>query len=597
MKTHLFVVGSLVIAAMSATDARSQDMRASPGHTVYTIDPNGGDDSNPPGKPWKTFHPLRNMTLSAGDDVEIHPGTHLETLDLKGEGTTEAPIRIHFLSGVHLLQLDHPTTAIIFSSNSMDTEAPKPVGIYLHGMKHVRLSGNDPDKTLILYGKRVVQIYHDHTEDVEWYGISFDLKRPVMSELRVLDVHDNEATIQIAEGSDYTIEKNRLRWVGDCGGMYWNSLDLSTGLMKRIGSANVLEGATATALTGRKVHLTFRGTPGILPNYQYINYWAGRDRLGVFNDRCKDMTIRNCRFHALCGMGFLSQFTENLTYDHLTVSPPAGSIRTCAAVVDILHCSNCKGLLRIESCNLSGMQDDALNVHGTYLGVTGKPAANQLELTYMHRQTYGFAPCAPGDDLEVINPGDLRPYPDNPIRKVIQVERKSPKVWVVTLDGAAPFFHPKDVIDNITWHPDVIARNNHISVDCVRGFLLTSRGKMVVEGNTFDHCCMPAILVSSDAHDNYESGGVKDLLITHNRFIGSGIDIHPGCGSLNKDAPVHENIRIIDNYFDHADIGASRTRNIRVTGNRSLSGKINISLDPHTCSETTECNNDVAGSE
>ena len=41
--------------------------------------------------------------------------------------------------------------------------------------------------------------------------------------------------------------------------------------------------------------------------------------MGVHNTRGKDIVFRDCDFHALTGMGFVSQFTENITYQRVNV--------------------------------------------------------------------------------------------------------------------------------------------------------------------------------------------------------------------------------------------------------------------------------------
>ena len=56
----------------------------------------------------------------------------------------------------------------------------------------------------------------------------------------------------------------------------------------------------------------------------------------------------------------------------------------------------------VDSCRLSGMQDDAINCHGTFLRIIGKTGDNQLLMRFMHPQTYGFAAFAPGDEVAVI---------------------------------------------------------------------------------------------------------------------------------------------------------------------------------------------------
>lgn len=588
------------MTGLSLAESVTVKVHPSPGHMTFVIDPEHGDDASAVGKPWKSFRPLLSWRLAAGDEVLIHPGLHPETLKLNGEGSAQEPITIRFLPGTHLIGSERVLKIPVFSSNTMDTEEAKPVGILLEGMRHVRVLGSEgKDKTRIIYVGRLIQIFHDRAENIEWFGLTFDIQRPPLSEFRVLQAEGGKAVIQVAEGSDYAVENGKFLWKGDwgVGSPSWMSLDLTQGVLQRIKAPSGWKGevqqeAAAVDLGQRKVQLEFAsGELGLRAGFQYIFFSNRRDRIGVFNDRCKDITFHDCQFHALSGMGFLSQFTENITYERVDVTPAPGTLRTCAALVDIFHFSNCRGEVRVESCKLSGMQDDAMNVHGTHLAITEKPAENQLLITYKHKQTYGFQPYLAGDKIAVINHDNLLEYPNNPRRKVVGVEKRTSRDWLITLDGAAPKFQPGDVVDNVTWHPNVTARNNHISVDAVRGFLLTSRGKMVIEGNTFQHCFMPGILLEGDASNWFESSSVGNLLITRNRFIGCGISINPHTKSQDSKEPVHRNIRIIDNYFKNAAISAKSTQGLIITGNRSPEGKISINI-AKSCSELVQHDNE-----
>jgi hypothetical protein len=53
----------------------------------------------------------------------------------------------------------------------------------------------------------MVQIWNDHSENITFTGLVFDLKRPTVSEFRVLEAGPANAVIQIAEGSDYAVER------------------------------------------------------------------------------------------------------------------------------------------------------------------------------------------------------------------------------------------------------------------------------------------------------------------------------------------------------------------------------------------------------
>jgi hypothetical protein len=569
--------------------------------TTYLIDPTSGDDANPIGKPWKTFGKLNSIKLLPNDKVVISPGVQEETLMPSVAGTREKPVTIQFLPGVHTITSKNVQRLPIFVSNAQDSTEPKPIGLLLRNCQHLRLVGGGVDgagKTTVVYDGRMLQIWNDQSEDITFNGLVFDLMRPTVSEFRVMETGTTHAVIQIAEGSDYAVENGKFFWRGDWGpGAFCQTLSLQDGRCYRSRAPRgwVAQGqkdANAQDLGGRRVRLDYpNGESGLKPGHQYHFRNTTRDSVGVHNSRCKDIVFQDCDFYALTGMGFVSQFTENITYQRTNVAPPRDTIRTCPAWGDIFQFSNCKGDILVDFCRLSGMQDDAINCHGTFLRIVEKIGDKQLLMRFMHKQTYGFAAFAPGDEVAVICHSNMREYANNPRRKVIAIERKSDQDWLLTLDGPAPTFEQYDVLDNITWYPHITARNNHVSVDPVRGFLLNSRGKTIVENNTFVHCKMDAILVGGDADDWFESGTVRDMLIRGNTFIDCGIAIVPNSQSNKPEQPVHENIRIIDNYFDSAGVSAKNSKGLIITGNRSANGVIPIKLES-SCSEAKIENNE-----
>lgn len=445
-------------------------------------------------------------------------------------------------------------------------------------VQHLRVRGGgvagEKKTDLVMLG-RMIEIVNDHAEDIAYSGFTMDLKRTTVSEIRVLDVVQDKATIQVAEGSDYQIDNGKFQWIGDWGPNNCQAQEAipEEGRCWRRGNPRGWNHqgqsvATAKDLGERKVELTY-GSAGcdLTKGHQYHFRSGTRDSVGVHSTRSKDISFENCDFYALTNMGFVSQFTENMSFVHVNVAPPAGTIRTCAAWADIFQFSNCKGDVVVEGCRLSGMQDDSINCHGTHLRIVGQPAENQLLMRFMHPQTYGFAAYAAGDEVAVINHANLREYDGNPRRKVTAVERKSDKEWLLTLDGPAPKFGKDDVIDNITWYPNLTATENHISMDPVRGFLLTTRGKVVIDGNTFHRCAMAGILIEDDAEGWFESGPIRDLTITSNKFIECNIEINPMSKSKNPAEPVHENIRIQGNYFKGGHVSAHHVKGLILMNN------------------------------
>jgi hypothetical protein len=603
-KTLSFLLGVLLLAPFGVLPAGT--LAVSPGDTIYTVDPEKGDDANPAGKPWRTFVRINALRLAAGDTVVIAPGCHEVTLAPSGAGLPERPVTFRFLPGVHTIGGQNLLRLPLFVSNSQDSTDAKPVGLCFRDLRHVRVEGggvNGTGKTTILYDGRMVQVLNEQVEDITFSGLVFDLKRPTVSEFRALEAGPGWALIQVAEGSDYAVENGRFFWRGDWGRGHL-LCQQAVPVEGRAWRASVPRGwrsegqveAAATDLGERRVRLEFPGgEAGLEAGRQYQFRHATRDSVGVHNARSKDVVFRDCDFYALTNMGFVSQFTENITYQRVNVAPPAGSLRTCAAWADIFQFSNCRGDLLVEDCRLSGMQDDAINVHGTHLRIVGRPADDQLTVRFMHKQTYGFAAFAPGDEVAVISHASLREYAGNPRRKVTAIARITDKDWLLTLDGPAPAFERDDVVDNITWHPNLTARRNHVSLSPVRGFLITTRGRVVVEDNVFERCAMPAILVENDAEGWFESGPVRDLLIRRNRFVGSGITISPHTKTSSPGAPVHENIRIVENIFEAlrdgtAAVTARGVSGLEVTGNVVRSGPWVVRIDP-SCADARIENN------
>lgn len=554
---------------------------ASPGSTIYHVDPAKGDDTRngtSPATAWKTFARVNGLRLAAGDRVLVAPGVHEFSLTPHAAATAEKPAVIRFLAGTHEFAPDRALRRPWFISNSCDAPVvPKPMGIMIEDSHHLRLEGAGDEgdrRSLLLMGGRMIEFVHSHSQDIAWQGLAFDLKRPTVSEFRVIDGAPGHSDIQIAEGSTYSFTNGKFAWTGDLGSgaIMAQQAVPSEGRCWRLGLNwdPFTIAQTVTDLGGGKFRLKFKDGYRLQTGHQFQFRHIFRDSVGGFNQRSKNLSFYDCTFHALTNMGIVSQFTENLSFQRVNIVPPPDTLRTCPCWADALQFSGCKGKVTVEDCRFSGLQDDAINVHGTHLRIIGKTGDRQLHLRFMHPQTYGFAAFAPGDEVAVVNHVNLRELPDNPRRKVVAIEGKtggtSGKDWLLTLDGPVPDFGPDDVIDNLTWYPDLVARDNHVDMASCRGFLITTRGKALVEDNTFERCAMPGILVEDDANGWFESGPIRDLTIRGNRFIGCGIKIEPQTRA--PELPVHENIRILDNEFDGGGISVAGTRGLTLRGNR-----------------------------
>jgi hypothetical protein len=122
-----------------------------------------------------------------------------------------------------------------------------------------------------------------------------------------------------------------------------------------------------------------------------------------------------------------------------------------------------------------------------------------------------------------------------------------------------------------------------------------------VESNTFLKTTMSAIDISDDANSWFESGPVRDVSIRGNRFIKCGepvIRILPENQTADPGEPVHQNIRILDNWFDltgDGAVSAKSTQGLIITGNRFSSTQLPVQT--RACTEVKIENNQVGAKE
>jgi hypothetical protein len=110
------------------------------------------------------------------------------------------------------------------------------------------------------------------------------------------------------------------------------------------------------------------------------------DEVGVFNNRSHNVTFENLKFYYIHGLGIVSQLSENIDINKVSVVPLPGSCRVIAAFSDCFHFSGCYGSIKIENCLASGSHDDPINIHGTYLRIA-RSDNNKVIVKFMHPQT------------------------------------------------------------------------------------------------------------------------------------------------------------------------------------------------------------------
>jgi len=590
-----FVVASVIPCGATygseQTYPSAAQRKVSPGHTTYYIDPAHGDDEQAgtsQGQAWRSFRRINQLRLAPGDRVHvISPGSFKQTLAITGAGTEESPIEIHFAAGRYDFYPDETIRRKYQISNTNgDPDNAKSIGILLEKAKHVRVTG--PDAYLFYRGK-MIESCIDGCEDISIRDLHFDYHRPTVSEYTVVAIGDGYADLKIHPDSHYAINDGQITWQGE--GWSYNTglaqeLDLQTNEVWR--RRDPLSGMTFKQLESGLVRAFGQINVKVGRVYQLRN--TLRDCAGVFTRRSRNISWKNTSFHFLHGMGLVNQFSENLTFDTVRIVPNKDSGRTTAAWADGIQVSGCKGKVLVKDCVFSGAHDDAINIHGTHLRVVERLSERQIKVRFMHNQTFGFMAFNPGDEIEFVASDSLETYGPN---KVEAATMLNPKELVLTLKEPVPArFKQNDAVENVTWTPEVEIRGCTVMRIPTRGFLVTTRRKVLIEDNRFLNTHMSAILLEDDARGWYESGCVRDMTIRGNQFIRCAepaININPQNNVANDS--VHRNIRIEGNDFvlrNSLMVRAKSTSNLRIWGNAIYAAS---ELNEEQGVQTSDCSN------
>ncbi|MGB1129270.1 MAG: hypothetical protein ACPG4K_04420, partial [Haloferula sp.] len=313
-RSFLCIALLAALGPVQAADASYPALEArkpSPGGTTYFIHPQSGDDKGSGLKKeaaWRSFEPLNQLRLAAGDRVEIlAPGKLDRTLLVSGSGTAEEPIEVNFAPGRYDFDpAEAYREAYQMSNTNGVPDGLKAVGILLKQVKHIKVSG---EGALWMCRGKTLEVCLDHAEDVIIEGLAFDYHRPTVSEFRVKSVGEGFADIVMHKDSSYEIKDGVLHWVGEG----WSKtdglaqeLDPKTGFVRR--KVGVLRGVKSEELEPSVLRVT--GNHKVKADHIYQIRETLRDCAGVFVRRSRNVTWKDVHFRFIHGMGMVNQFSD-----------------------------------------------------------------------------------------------------------------------------------------------------------------------------------------------------------------------------------------------------------------------------------------------
>lgn len=261
--------------------------------------------------------------------------------------------------------------------------------------------------------------------------------------------------------------------------------------------------------------------------------WS-RPAPGIFLDHCNNTFVNNVNVHYAEGMGLLAQRCENIELDGFNVCLRGDDDpRYFTTQADATHFSQCKGMIRSENGLYEAMMDDAINVHGIYLKVKERIDDHTIRCRYEHEQAWGFAWGDAGDSVCFVKAKTMEMLEHRNVIKTISHQPSGVsgqqtssivgvKEFIISFEKELPEEITAEVaygIENLSWTPEVIFRNNIVRNNRARGALFSSPLRTICEKNVFDHTSGTAILLCGDCNGWYESGAVRDLVIRKNTFI------------------------------------------------------------------------------
>ncbi len=525
---------------------------------------------------------------------------------------------ISFPKGRYDFWPHHCTERDYYESNTSDIN-PKRLAILVDEMNGLTIDGCGSD---FVFHDRMQPFTVDNSRDINIKNLTIDWDIPLTAQASILAVTGEyiDMNINVLE-SPYVIENGKLVFVGEGWKSRWNGVmefEKDTRIVApQTGDAQCL-GANwhnyrAEELTYGTVRLVypFNRKPAV-GNWLVLRH-SERDHAGMFIIDSKNVRIENVDMYHNAGLGILSQYSEDLVFSNVRCIPNERKGRILAGHDDGFHYSNCKGDVVVENCVFHALMDDPINVHGTSVRVMERVDDFTLRCKLMHHQSVGLHWARPGETVGFIENKSMQTIAAGIVADFRKIDNE---LFDISFRQAVP----KQVVvgnalENLTWTCNVLIKDSYFKSCRARGILVSTPGKVVIENNIFESSGS-AILIAGDANYWYETGAVKDVLITKNifkapcmtsmyQFCEGVISIFPEIPQPDVNKQFHHNIRITDNefhLFDYPVLYALSVEDLVFSGNKLVRSRQfepfhrrKAGLTFESCKKVTVASNTIEG--
>ena len=525
---------------------------------------------------------------------------------------------IFFKKGRYDFWPHHCIERVYYESNTTDVN-PKRLAILVETMNGLTIDCNESD---FVFHDRIQPFTIDNSQNINIKNLTIDWDIPLTAQALILSVTGDyiDISINVLE-SPYVIENGKLFFVGEGWKSRWDGameFEKETRIVAPMtGDAQCLgagwQNYHAEELSYGTVRLIFPFKRKPAAGNWLVLRHSERDHAGVFVVDSRNIFIENMDMFHNAGLGILSQYSENLSFKNVRCIPNEQKGRILAGHDDGFHYSNCRGDLVVENCVFHALMDDPINVHGTSVRIMERVDDFTLRCKFMHHQSVGMHWARTGEIVGFIDNQSMQTIATGMVNDFRKIDDE---VFEISFRQAIPNrLIAGNALENLTWTPNVSIRNSYFKSCRARGILVSTAGKVIIENNIFESSGS-AILIAGDANYWYETGAVKDVLITKNifkapcltsmyQFCEGIINIFPEIPQPNPNTPFHQNIRITDNefhLFDYPIMYALSVENLVFSGNKLIRSrqfepfhKRKAGLTFEFCKKVTIANNTVEG--
>ncbi|TCN01291.1 hypothetical protein EV294_101745 [Paenibacillus sp. BK033] len=448
----------------------------------------------------------------------------------------------------------------LYYISNHDQEKTRKIAFPLIGMNGFTLDGQG--STFMMHGLTTPFVI-DNSSDITLTRFTIDYERSTITQGTVVQADESGFDVSISEDYPYEVSSGKLIAVGEG----WKEpvkgiivMDPHTKAPKQ-GSGDILMWGyydRGTVEESGKRRIRYSGFDHYSPeNGDIVLLQSGyRDCPGIFVNNSRNILVEDVDLHASIGMGFIAQNSEYLHLRAFNVMPRPHSDRLFSASADATHFVNCQGKIELENCLFENQMDDPCNVHSIYAQVSERHGEDLL-CRLVHPQQRGIQVFHPDDRVRLVRNDSLLPYFESQVKAVRAINAE---YMLVELEAPLPAdVNGGDGLENLTRTPDLHVHGCVARANRARGFLITTPGKVLFEGNVIS-TPGAAIKISGDANYWFESGAVRSVAIRENvfedcnycyPFWGRGIiDIDPEITNPESfEGRYHENIAIERNLF------------------------------------------------